>query len=329
MPAFNATASACANIAFIKYWGNRDHNLRLPANGSISMNLGGLVSRTTVSFSPDYAADSLTLNGKEIRGAGVERAGVILDLVRARSGIPWHARVDSENNFPTGAGIASSASGFAALSLAASRAAGLELDEASLSRLARRASGSACRSIPGGFVEWQAGVDESSSFAFSLAPETHWNLADCVAVISLEHKATSSAAGHGFADSSPLQAGRISGANQRLAICRAAILQRDFEALAEISEFDSNLMHAVIMTQKPPIFYWQPTTLAVMQAVKDWRAHGLPVFYTIDAGPNVHVLCPVEESQQIRRLLEQIPGVQQVLSAVAGGPARILHDNEP
>lgn len=329
MPAFYATASACANIAFIKYWGNRDHNLRLPANGSISMNLGGLFSRTTVSFSPDYAADSLTLNGKEIQGNGYQRAGAILDLVRTQSGFPWYARVLSVNNFPTGAGIASSASGFAALSLAASRAAGLELDETSLSRLARRASGSACRSIPGGFVEWQAGADDSSSFAFSLASETHWNLADCVAVISLEHKATSSAAGHGFADSSPLQAARVAGASQRLAVCRNAIQQRDFTALAEISEFDSNLMHAVIMTQKPPIFYWQPTTLAVMQAVKDWRAHGLPVFYTIDAGPNVHVLCPAEESQQIQRLLEQIPGVQQVLSAVAGGPARILHDNEP
>ncbi len=251
----------------------------------------------------------------------MKRTVEFLDLVRAMAGFTWYAEVTSENNFPTGAGIASSASGFAALCLAASRAAGLDLDEAGLSRLARRGSGSACRSIPGGFVEWLAGEDDQSSYAYSLAPAEHWHLADCVAIVSQEHKETGSAAGHTLAHTSPLQQARLSGAGQRLDACRSAILERDFNALAEISEFDSNLMHAVIMTQNPPLMYWQPATLAVMQAVTDWRKQGLGVFYTIDAGPNVHVICQAEDSQKTQRLLEQIPGVERVLAAGVGGPA--------
>jgi diphosphomevalonate decarboxylase len=166
-----STTSAIAhpNIAFIKYWGNRDHRLRLPVSGSISMNLAGLETRTRVNFDPHLSADTLTLNGRQITGPGLERVSAFLNSVRSLAGIETHARVDSENNFPTGAGIASSASAFAALSRAASHAANLQLDEDALSRLARLGSGSACRSIPAGFVEWLPGTDDASSYARSIA----------------------------------------------------------------------------------------------------------------------------------------------------------------
>jgi diphosphomevalonate decarboxylase len=230
-------------------------------------------------------------------------------------------RVESENNFPTGAGIASSAAAFAALALAASKAAGLELDEPALSRLARRGSGSASRSVPGGYVEWQMGDSEESSYAFSIAPPAHWDLADCVAIVSREHKQTGSTQGHPLADTSPLQAARVADAPRRVEICRNAILQRDFEKFADISEADSDLMHAVMMTSNPALFYWNPATLRVMRAVREWRATGLPVFYTIDAGPNVHVITLKEEMHKVSEKLKGLDGVQDVLTATVGGAA--------
>jgi diphosphomevalonate decarboxylase len=320
----SATALAHPNIAFIKYWGNRDERLRLPANGSISMNLDGLVTRTTVTFDPAMATDRLTLAGKAVRGPALERVSVFLDLVRGMAGTDAHAEVVSENNFPAGAGIASSASAFAALALAASRAANLELNEAELSRLARRGSGSACRSIPGGFVEWQAGEGDADSCAVSIAPPGHWDLADCVAVVSAGHKGTGSTEGHALAGTSPLQAARVADAPRRLDFCRRALLARDFEALADTVEQDSDLMHAVMMTSRPSLHYWLPASLGAMGAVRAWRNEALPVLYTVDAGPNVHVLCPRERAGEVEGRLRALPGVQDVLVAGVGGPARCV-----
>ena len=230
----------------------------------------------------------------------------------------------SENNFPTGAGIASSAAAFAALALATSKAAGLDLDEPALSRLARHGSGSACRSVPGGFVEWTDGETDESSYAFSLAPADHWDLADCIAVASSGHKATGSTQGHALADTSPLQAGRVDDAPRRIEICRRAILERDFDAFAAICELDSDMMHAVMMTSNPALFYWKPATLRVMREVRAWRTEGLPVFYTIDAGPNVHVICMRENMAQVAERLAALSGVKKALTATVGGPARLV-----
>ncbi len=319
-----ATAQSHPNIAFIKYWGNRDSALRLPVNGSISMNLDGLFTRTTVSFQPSLALDELVINGREVTGKGLERVSGILDIVRQAAGMSLRAEVLSENNFPTGAGIASSASAFAALALAATQAAGLDWSEAQISRLARLGSGSASRSIPSGFVEWQMGVGDDDSFAVSIAPPEHWALADCVAIVSAGHKATGSTEGHALAPTSPLQAARVADAPRRLEICRRAILERDFAAFAHIIELDSDMMHAVMMTSQPALFYWKPATLAVMEAVRTWRQDGLQVAYTIDAGPNVHVICPQSEMAQVAALLREIPDVSNVLSATVGGPASLL-----
>jgi diphosphomevalonate decarboxylase len=323
-----ATAQAAPNIAFIKYWGNRDNVLRLPANSSISMNLDGLYTRTTVSFQPSLPYDELVINGHETMGKGLDRISYLLDIIRGMANIDERAEVISENNFPSGAGIASSASAFAAMALAGSKAAGLSLAERDISRLARRGSGSAARSIPGGFVEWQAGTGEEDSFAFSIAGPDHWDLVDCVAIVSASHKKTGSTEGHSIAPTSPLQAARVADTPRRLEICRRAILERDFSAFASIVELDSDMLHAVMMTSTPPLHYWKPETMRVMNAVRGWRTEGIQVCYTIDAGANVHVLCPGTQADTIDNRLRQIEGVKDVLVARAGGPARVVENGK-
>ena len=312
------------NIAFIKYWGNRDNALRIPANGSISMNLSSLETRTTVEASPEFRIDSLTLNNRRETGAVLDRVKVFFDLLREISGKPFYAHVKSENNFPLSAGIASSASAFAALAMVGSKAFGLDLTEKELSILARRGSGSASRSIPGGFVEWHAGKTNAGSFAETIAPADHWELWDCVAVVTEQPKKTGSTEGHLLAGTSPLQAARVKDAPRRLEICRNAILKRDFEALANIIELDSNMMHGVMMTSQPPLMYWSPKSLEIMLEVAKWRKTSIPAAYTLDAGPNVHVICTREYAHRVRARLEKIPGVAWVLSSGVGSGVQML-----
>ncbi len=304
------TAGANPNIAFIKYWGNRDNDLRVPANGSISMNLDSLETQTSVIFQESLKSDVVKINGKTAGSKAAARVIKMLDEVRILAGIKLFANVVSQSNFPIGAGIASSASAFAALALASTRAAGLLLDEADLSRLARRSSGSACRSVPGGFVEWNQGTGDADSYAASIASPQSWDLVDCIAIISSDQKSIGSTEGHELAPTSPLQEARVSDAPRRLDICRHAIFSRDFEALSEIVELDSNLMHAVMMTSSTPLFYWQPSTLVVMQEIRKARAKGMPVCYTIDAGPNIHVICSGSIAKETVKMVEDIPGVQ-------------------
>ena len=321
-----ATARANPNLAFIKYWGNRDNTLRLPSNGSISMNLDGLYTRTTVSFQPSLPYDELIINGHEVMGHGLDRISYILDIIRGMADIHERAEVMSENNFPSGAGIASSASAFAALALAGSQAAGLNLSERELSRLARRGSGSAARSIPGGFVEWRVGTSDEDSCAYSIAPGDYWNLVDLIAVVSASHKKTGSTEGHAIAPTSPLQAARVADASRRLDLCRDAIQKRDFSSFASIVEHDSDMMHAVMMTSTPALHYWKPASVSVMRAVRAWRLDGLPACYTVDAGANVHVITLESEAHAVEKRLREIGGVEEVLVARAGGPARIVEN---
>ena len=288
------------------------------------MNLDGLFTRTTVTFSAFLKADSLHIGGKSVTGLSLERVSRLLDLVRELAGINERAEVVSENNFPSGTGIASSASAFAALALAGSKAAGIILTQRELSRLARLGSGSASRSIPGGFVEWYMGENDKDSYAETIAPPEHWDLVDCVAIVSKEHKQTGSAAGHPLAPTSPLQAARVADAPRRLDLCRRAILERDFDALAAIVELDSDMMHAVMMTSSPGLYYWKPDSIMVMESVRAWRKSGISVCYTVDAGPNIHVICPREQAEGVERSLRELPGIQEVLVARVGGPARIV-----
>jgi diphosphomevalonate decarboxylase len=290
------------------------------------MNLDGLFTRTTVSFTSSKQ-DSLKINNTEVRGKGLERVSYILDIVRKMANISERADVVSTNNFPAGAGIASSAAAFAALALASSHAAGLTLSEAQLSRLARRGSGSASRSIPSGFVEWKLGTGDDDSVAESIAPPEHWDLKDCIAIVNASHKKTGSTEGHALAGTSPLQNARVADTPHRLDICRNAILNRDFDAFANIIEHDSDMMHSVMMTSNPPLMYWQAATVGIFHAVREWRANGLSAAYTVDAGANVHVICLSNDAKEVELRLHQIPGVNDVLVAGVGDKARIVESD--
>jgi diphosphomevalonate decarboxylase len=321
----SATALAHPNIAFIKYWGNKDNVLRIPSNGSISMNLASLETRTTVEFDSGNKKDQLFINEEKIVGSGLKRVSELLDRVRKMADISLFANVTSSNNFPMGTGIASSASAFAALALAGTTAAGLSLNQDELSRFARLSSGSACRSIPGGFVEWDMGENHASSYAKSIVPPNHWNLVDCIAIIDYAHKSVNSTSGHEIAYTSPLQNARVADTNRRLDICRKAILERNFMPFAEIVEQDAHMMHAVMMTSTPPLIYLNAVSIEIIKAVNYWRVEeGFDVCYTFDAGPNAHAICQVGIKDKIIERLTKIPGVLEVMVSPPGGPATLL-----
>jgi diphosphomevalonate decarboxylase len=324
----SATARAHPNIAFIKYWGNQNDLLRIPSNPSLSMNLDGFYTETRVEWDAKLKHNVLILNGETPIGGPLERVSKHLDIIRTRLALSTYARVLSTNNFPMGAGIASSASSFAALTLAAVGAAGFTMPERELTTLARLGSGSASRSIPGGFVEWHTGHSHETSYAESFAPKDHWDLVDVVVIVSEAHKIVGSTEGHHSAATSDLQLARVNGAENRVAICKKAILERDFATFAEIVEYDSNLMHAIMMTSRPPLFYWLPASMAVMQAVRQARQSGLSVCYTMDAGPNVHCICMRNDSVAVSDLLKSLPGVVNVRMAGVGGKAKLVEDNE-
>jgi diphosphomevalonate decarboxylase len=328
MQQHKATAIAHPNIAFIKYWGNRDDELRLPANSSLSMNLGDLVTTTTVAFDETLEQDNVTIDDRSAGEAARSRASGHLDLVRDRAGLrDVSARVVSRNNFPIGAGIASSASGFAALTVAACAAAGLDMTERELSALARRGSGSASRSVPGGYTEWLMGRGNASSFARSVAPADHWDLRDVVVVVSREHKVVGSSRGHGLATSSPLQRARVAAIPAMLDACKQALLARDLGAMGSLIEQDAVMMHAVMMSSRPPLYYWTPETMAIIQAVQSWRADGVPVYFTIDAGPNVHLICEAANAAGVKAQARALPGVLDILVSGPGGPARSVEEH--
>jgi diphosphomevalonate decarboxylase len=295
-----STAAAYANLAFVKYWGKRDPQLNIPLNGSISMNLSAARTETTVQFDPHLEADSVVVgtDNQPAPPGFARRVSAHLDRLRALADVALPARVATHNSFPTGAGFASSASGMAALTTAAAAALDLALNEAQLSALARAASGSACRSIPAGFVEWQAGTGHDDSFAFQIAPPEHWEIVDIAVVVSTREKDVPSSEGHLLALNSPFWRARLESVPARLAAVRRAILERDFETFGQELEAEAVSMHAVALTSpytadnawRSGIYYLLPDTLELMLAVQAWRADGVPVYFTLDAGPTVHLI---------------------------------------
>ncbi len=299
--------------------------MRIPANGSISLTLGSLENRMSVRFDDRLNSDSLIINGEPAESEMIDRASTHLDLLRGMADVADSALLESKTNFPMGAGIASSAAAYAALTVAAASALGLELDQKELSRIARRGSGSAARSIHGGFVELLAGNSDQTSYALQIAPRDHWQIIDLIVIVDEGVKHTGSSAGHTLAASSPLQESRVADAPRRLQSCRNAILERDFKSLSQVVERDSDMMHAIMMTSEPPLHFWTGETLQVMAAVRNLRAEGVSVCYTIDAGPNVHCLClPESENDVLQALTNHENGPWKVLRAQAGPAARVV-----
>ncbi len=319
-----ATARAHSNIALIKYWGKRDAALNLPAVGSISITLDALSTDTRVTFRPGLEQDEFWLAGTR---ADATRASHLLDIVRDSSRIGSRAVVESTNNFPTAAGLASSASGFAALAVAASAAAGLSLDDRQLSILARRGSGSAARSLFGGIVELHAGIRDDGLDSFAepvLAPEA-WPLTVVVAITELGQKSVNSTTGMGgSALTSPFYPAWVDTGTDDLAAMRLAIANRDFEQLGELAEYSCLKLHALMMSTRPALLYWNAATMAGIHAVRELRAGGVPVYFTIDAGPQVKAVCLPEHARTVADALGQVAGVHETRTSAPGRGAQLL-----
>jgi diphosphomevalonate decarboxylase len=320
---------AAPNIALVKYWGVRDEALGLPYNGSLSVTLDRLRTRTFVRFDPALPSDQFVLNGAPQSGNPLRSVSEFLENVRVIARIETPAFVRSENNFQTASGLASSASGFAALAGAASRAAGLRLTPPALSRLARLGSGSACRSLFGGFVEWRAGTrpDGQDCFARPLHPPSHWPaLVDLVAIIAdaPTKPVRSAVAMQRTVATSPEYAGRLRDVPRRIRAMKRAIAARDAATLfgQVIAECDS--FRLVCETTDPPLDYLVPASRAVLAEIRRVNAEAGSAIagYTHDAGAHVHVFTTRRHANTVRRRIRAIPGVEKVLDLSPGPGAR-------
>jgi diphosphomevalonate decarboxylase len=318
-----ASAQACANIALIKYWGKRDAALNLPCTGSLSLTLAALTTSTTVTFSEDLAEDVVSLDGRPAGDRERARVSTFLDRVRDRAGLPLRAEVRSANQFPTASGLASSASGFAALARAATRAAGLQLSPVELSLLARHGSGAAARAFFPGFVRMHAGTqaDGGDALATELdAGELIHRVRMVVAVVgggALKKHGSRDAMEH-CARTSPLFSAWVQQVPRDLDAAEALLARRDLPALGILTEENALAMHATAIASRPPIVYWQPSTLAVLSAVWQLRADGVAAWATMDAGPHVKVLTDEDHAAIVAQRLQSVEGVSQVLISAAG-----------
>lgn len=309
-----ATAQAPANIAFIKYWGKADETLRIPLNDSLSMNLSGAYTTTTVEFSRGYNNDSVELLGGMFSPSEKDRIIGSLNLIREKSGLDMPARVVTKNTFPKGAGAAASASGFAALTVAAFAAAGISASEKELTIFARLGSGSACRSIPDGFVIWEKGYSSDTSYARSLHPSEYWDIRDLLVIVDSGMKKISTTDGMKNVATSPKLTSRLSSIPGRMERLVCALGEKKFSEFGQVVEEDCLDMHAVMQTQVPPLLYWNDTTRILMDAVRLWRKEGVPVYFTIDAGPNVHVLCEGKHESLVMEKLRKLDGIESIIA---------------
>lgn len=318
-----ATAIAPTNIAFTKYWGKKDEELRLPENGSVSMTLSDLLTTTTVEFSKDFKKDQIIINGGGVESGEADRVIKHLDRIRRMANIEYKAKMVSHNNFPSGTGLSSSASGFAALSLAASKAAGLNLSEKDLSILARQGSGSACRSIPSGFVEWLDGDTSDTSFATQIFPPNYWDIADVVVVVSEGKKEVSTSKGQQSAASSPFMAIRQSHMKEKNELCKKLIAEKNFAAFGELIEAEALELHTIMLTQRPALIYWTPGTLRIMKLVSHWRVDGVPVYFTINTGQNIHLICEQKDVEAVKSKLKDIEEGKNIIVNTPGEGTRL------
>ena len=326
-----ATYDAAPNIALVKYWGMRDVARGLPMNSSISVTLDRLRTRTTVRFDPALRADLLVMNGVGTGGAPLVAVRRFLDQVRRLTRSSVHAEVVTANNFPTASGLASSASGFAALAGAASHAAGLRLSDRALSRLARLGSGSASRSIFGGFVEWRAGRrgDGSDCYAVQMFGPDHWPaLVDVVVLVAgAPVKTTRSAeAMQRTVATSPRYAARQRGLPTRLARIRTALRERDAPGLFDLVMDECDDFRAVCETTRPSLDYLTPVSRRILEAVRALNvdAGRTVAGYTHDAGAHLHIFTLDGDASRLRRRLSEIDGITRVLTLHAGSGGHLV-----
>lgn len=309
---------AHTNIALIKYWGKENEQLIIPKNNSLSLTLDAFHTDTQVTFDDSLSEDILILDGVEQDAASLKKVQKVLDEVRRQADIQTKARVESINHVPTAAGLASSASGLAALAGAASYAAGLSLSTKELSKLARIGSGSACRSIYGGFAEWVKGTNHDSSYAVPV-DDADWDIGMLFIIVNDAKKEVSSRDGmKRTVDTSPFYEGWLQSLATDLAAIKEAIKEKSIEKVGSIAERNALKMHATTLGADPPFTYWTAESMTAMNAVRELRKQGFTAYFTMDAGPNVKVICRQSESSQLKKHLLTYFSESQLIEAKPG-----------
>ncbi|HFX3738407.1 TPA: diphosphomevalonate decarboxylase [Enterococcus faecium] len=323
---FKGKARAYTNIALIKYWGKKNEELILPMNNSLSLTLDAFYTETEVIFSDSYMVDEFYLDGTLQDEKATKKVSQFLDLFRKEAGLSLKASVISQNFVPTAAGLASSASGLAALAGACNTALKLGLDDLSLSRFARRGSGSACRSIFGGFVEWEKGHDDLSSYAKPVPSDSFEDdLAMVFVLINDQKKEVSSRNGmRRTVETSSFYQGWLDSVEGDLYQLKQAIKTKDFQLLGETMERNGLKMHGTTLAAQPPFTYWSPDSLKAMDAVRQLRKQGIPCYFTMDAGPNVKVLVENSHLSEVQETFTQLFSKEQVITAHAGPGIAII-----
>lgn len=320
-------ARAHTNIALIKYWGKADETYIIPMNNSLSVTLDRFYTETKVTFDESYTKDTLILNGEVVEENEAIKISKFMDIVREIGGTSAHAYIESDNYVPTAAGLASSASAYAALAAACDKALNLGLTGKALSRLARRGSGSASRSIYGGFVEWEKGHDDETSYSFPVEADNWENdLAMIFVVINNKSKKVSSRAGMSHTrDTSRFYQYWLDHVDEDISAVKHAINQKDFKQLGEVIEANGLRMHATNLGAQPPFTYMVDDSYLVMDIVHQCREAGYPCYFTMDAGPNVKILVEKKNQQAvIVALHKSFDEAQIIASDIIGTGVEII-----
>ena len=317
------TAITHPNIALIKYWGKRNKNLLLPTKSSISIGLSELETITTVSLSEEKV-DCFFLNKQKLYPHKNDKLFNFISFIKNEFSINYNFIIHSQNNFATSAGMASSASGFSALTLAILQFCNIILSTKELSQIARRGSGSACRSIYGGFVFWNKGNQEdgSDSYAEQLFSNIFFQQIRIISVeVSTNTKHISSTIGMDITvQTSHLYKQWVKDSNIRLQNIISAITNKDFSHIGFLAEEDCKQMHEAMKTSRPSICYWSPKTLKIISSISYLRKNGIECYFTIDAGPNVFVLCIDKDVNYITNYLKSVNNVNCVINKIPADP---------
>lgn len=318
------TAEACANIAICKYWGKRGPG-NAPATPSISLTLASLTTTTTITRL-DRGPDKFTLNGAPASGVVRERIVEYLELWREWELLKGHFHVESRNSFPTAAGLASSASGFAALATALNEFSASRLPPTELSRLARWGSGSAARSIVGGLAALGAGNDPAAKRLVPAA-DVPWGMV--IVLVKEAGKEVSSREAMELSRlTSPFYQKWVLTDRYHYREISGALKDWDLERTGLLMEENTLAMHACMLTTRPPLLYWHPVTLMLWQEISRWRRDGLQAYATTDAGAHLAVLCHQRDLEQVarrvRRLADSGATIADVIASAPGGPARVI-----
>ena len=317
------TVKASSDVALVKYWGKKDEVLRLPENGSLSIKLDGLDTITTVEFDEKLKKDLITIQGESDEKES-SRVSKHLGRIRQLAGKNIFAKVVSQNTFPKGTGLSSSGSGFAALTVAATKAISLDLDQKQLSILARQGSGTACRCICSGFVEWKDGSTSDTSYSHTLFKPSHWDIRDVVAVVDEGMKRISSTQGHTTAQTSIAFKERQQRIGKKIKAVTQTIKDKDFKTMGEIVEAETLEFHSILLTSTPPMIAWYPGTVEVMHHVQALRQQGIPAYFTINTGFNVHVLTLPEFESKVKNSINQLSLVTKTISAKIGSEPKTI-----